>query len=75
MNELTGTLRLPIPRIPMSSIAFRYETSASGGYVPVLSDSSVVSGPIASQNAGSSFSTIYYQVGGDGVNGLFRGAP
>ncbi|MEM1056182.1 MAG: hypothetical protein AAGI52_11695 [Bacteroidota bacterium] len=58
----------------MSSIAIRYETSVSSGYRPVLSNSDVVSGPIASQNAGSTNLGIYYQVGGGGVNGLFHDA-
>lgn len=58
----------------MPSIAFRYESSASGGYLPVLSDSPVVSGPITSQDAGSSNFGIYYQVGGGGVNGYFHDA-
>lgn len=68
-------MRLSIFRIPMSSIAFRYETAASGGYVPILGDSAVVSGPIASQDAGSSYSgRDYYQVGGGTLNGMFAAA-
>lgn len=55
-------------------VAFRFETSSSGGYVPILGDSHVVSGDIASQNAGSSNAGIYYQVGGGGLNGRFDSA-
>ena len=56
------------------SIAFRFESSHSGGYVPVLGDSAIVRGDLASQDAGSSNYTIYYQVGGGGLNLVFEKA-
>ena len=51
-----------------------FETSSGGDYVGVLKNSELVNGQIASQDAGSSNSGIYYQVGGGGVNGLFADA-
>jgi len=53
---------------------FLYESAPNGGWVDVLSDSSVVSGWIATQNAGSSDASIYYRVAGAGVNGVFASA-
>lgn len=55
-------------------IRFRFESSETGRYVPTLGNSKIVSGAIATQNAGSSNVGIYYQVGGGGINGLFAAA-
>jgi hypothetical protein len=55
-------------------IRFRFESSATRGYVPILGDSALVQGPIASQDAGSSNVGIYYQVGGGGLNYRFEQA-
>jgi hypothetical protein len=55
------------------NIHVRFE-SKTGGYVPVLSNSTVATGKLVSQNAGSSNPGIYYQVGGGGLNGRFRDA-
>lgn len=55
------------------TVAFRFE-SPTDDFVDVLGDSPVGSGPIASQNAGSSNPGLYYTVGGGGVNGLFARA-
>jgi len=52
-------------------IRFRFESNSSGDYVGILSDSSLISGNLVSQNAGSSNPGIYYQVGGGGLNHVF----
>ncbi len=52
------------------SITFLFETNGAT-FVDVLADSAVWPGIFASQNAGSSNPSIYYQVGGSGVNGQF----
>ncbi|MFN9630337.1 MAG: hypothetical protein ACK59A_08930 [Cyanobacteriota bacterium] len=57
----------------MKEIQFLFE-SRNGDYVEVTAGSQLVSGPIVSQNAGSSSTGIYYQVGGGGLNGLFARA-
>lgn len=57
-----------------ASVRFRFETSGTGGYVPILGNSDLVPGPIASQDAGSSNVGIYYQVGGGTLNGRFAQA-
>jgi hypothetical protein len=51
-----------------------FETSSSNGYVDVLQNSALVQGKIVSQDAGSDDAGIYYQVGGGGVNKLFKNA-
>ncbi len=51
-----------------------FETSSSNDYVGVLQNSSLVQGKIVSQDAGSDDSGLYYQVAGEGVNGLFKKA-
>lgn len=53
---------------------FLFETSPTNQYVGVLSDTHLLKGFIASQNAGSTNSGIYHQVGGGGVNLLFMNA-
>ncbi|AMA10690.1 hypothetical protein [Picosynechococcus sp. PCC 73109] len=55
----------------MVQISFFFESNAEGGYINALSESTLVSGPIVSQNAGSTNYGIYYQVGGGGLNGAF----
>lgn len=52
-------------------VEFRFETSRSGGYVPILGNSSLGPTKVASQDAGSRNPGIYYQVGGDALNGKF----
>jgi hypothetical protein len=54
-------------------IRFRFE-SAQGTWVPVLSNSTIAAGNLVSQNAGSSLSGLYYQVGGGYQNGIFATA-
>ena len=56
------------------TIDLRFESSSSHGYVGVLDDSTLTTGRIASQNAGSTNAGIYYQVGGGGLNGFFSAA-
>lgn len=56
---------------PVGVARFLYETSATRGSVDVLADSPVVSGGLATQNAGSTLHPIYYQFGGEGLNGQF----
>jgi hypothetical protein len=51
-----------------------FESKNSNDCVGVMEESSLIRGPIASQNAGSTNQTIYYQVGGSGVNGFFATA-
>ncbi len=58
----------------MNEIRFLFESNDQGGYVDVLSNSELVSGPLVSQNAGSTNPGIYYQVGGGGLNGAFASA-
>ena len=55
-------------------VQFYFESDRNHGYVPVLANSTLVSGSIVSQNAGSTNGTIYYQVGGGGLNGVFSNA-
>jgi hypothetical protein len=55
----------------MTQIQFFFESNEQGGYVDVLANSSFFSGAVVSQNAGSTNSDIYYQVGGRGLNGVF----
>ncbi len=50
---------------------FLYESSPTGEWVDVLSDSPLTQDSVASQNAGSSNAGIYYQVGGGFLNGIF----
>lgn len=54
-------------------VAFRFE-SPTDDFTGVLQGSPVGSGPIASQDAGSTNPYIYYRVGGGGVNGRFAAA-
>jgi hypothetical protein len=51
-----------------------FETSSTNDYVGVLQNSSLVQGKIVSQDAGSDDAGLYYQVAGEGVNGLFKKA-
>ncbi|MEL7206883.1 MAG: hypothetical protein AAGK32_01380 [Actinomycetota bacterium] len=56
------------------SLPVRFESTPSGGYVPVLANSALVDGAVASQTAGSTNPGLYYQVGGQGLNGAFAAA-
>lgn len=58
----------------MNQIRFFFESNEQGRYVDVLTNSSFISGAVVSQNAGSTNSDIYYQVGGGGLNGVFERA-
>ena len=62
------------PRAPKTA-RFLYQTGAKGDYFDVTADPTVAggggSGLVATQNAGSAKSGIYYQLGGTGVNGVF----
>jgi hypothetical protein len=51
-----------------------FESTEAHDYVGVLDNTSVLKGLIASQDAGSTNSGIYYQIGGRGVNGFFASA-
>jgi len=56
----------------MTSIQFVFESTSSHGWVGPLHNSHRVNGAIATQNAGSiSNKSLYYQVGGKGMNGRF----
>ena len=55
-------------------IEFLFESGEDQRYVGVLANSELVSGPVASQNAGSTNAGIYYQVGGGGLNQRFHDA-
>ncbi|MGQ0792819.1 MAG: hypothetical protein ACT4NX_01900 [Deltaproteobacteria bacterium] len=55
-------------------MTFLFETSPSGGWMPIADNSKLVEGNIATQNAGSINSDIYYQVGGGGLNGILADA-
>ena len=54
-------------------IRIRFE-SAQGTWVPVLSNSTIATGNLVSQNAGSSYPGLYYKVGGGTLNGFFATA-
>ncbi len=63
----------PIPLFACAQpglMRFRFE-GGNGGWNPVCGPSAQVRGLIATQNAGSSDASIYYQVGGRGLNGEF----
>ena len=55
----------------MSTFDVLFETSSAQSWVPVLADSELVTGKMASQNAGSIDAGMYYRVDGSGMNGLF----
>jgi hypothetical protein len=57
-----------------ATLDFLFESTPSGGWVPVLAGTPLVDGPIASQNAGSINRGMYYQVDGSGMNGRFKTA-
>lgn len=48
---------------------FRYESDTDQSWVPALSNSLVTGGSLAVQNAGSTSGSLYYQIGGGGLNG------
>ncbi len=50
---------------------FLYETDPTGPSVGVVADSPVRPGGLATQNAGSNLTSIYYQFGGEHLNGEF----
>lgn len=54
-----------------NSVRFLFESSTSKGWVGPLADSTLCSTKVATQNAGSINASLYYQVGGSGMNGLF----
>lgn len=56
---------------PSNAVRFLYESSVTGEWVDVLSDSPLNQDSVASQNAGSSNAGIYYQVGGGFLNSVF----
>lgn len=56
---------------PVGVVRFLYERDAKRSWVDVVADSPVASGGLATQNAGSTLHSIYYQFGGDPINGLF----
>jgi hypothetical protein len=55
----------------MPAFGVLFESSSRGKWVGVLEDSQLVSGKIASQNAGSISPSMYYRVTGGGMNALF----
>src|SRR3954452_8028339 len=55
----------------MPSFDVLFETTPKDKWVGVLDDSALITGPIASQNAGSINVGMYYRVTGAGMNGLF----
>lgn len=58
------------PRQP-GTARFLYESDPGGGWVNVVGDSPVAVGSIVAQNAGSTLHDIYYEVGGEFLNGTF----
>jgi|GEM_PF-2866999 len=73
------TITTKLDKRPANCLRVVYETDAGGGWVGVLKNSPLkqstsnakVIGPIATQNAGSSDSALYYQTGGSGLNLAF----
>ncbi|MGE3289366.1 MAG: hypothetical protein AB7I38_15645 [Dehalococcoidia bacterium] len=59
---------------PPGVARFLYETTSTGDWVGVVEDSPVSSGGLASQNAGSNLSGLYYRFGGAPINGAFKTA-
>ncbi len=53
------------------TIRFMYESDANGGWVKVLSNSTVSPGHLVSQDAGSNDSSMYYQISGGTLNQEF----